>query len=144
MTVRDAIESDIPALLDLASQDANAAHWSVEHYARLLDSGALRLVQQDTEIAGFYAARHLTANEWELDNILVAPEHRRKGIADALLRDLLSRADTIHLEVRASNAPARRLYEKHGFRHTGTRRRYYSDPVEDAILYTRVTPVHLE
>ncbi len=41
----------------------------------------------------------------------------------------------ILLEVRESNLPARRLYEKHAFRDVGRRRMYYKDPAEDAILY---------
>ena len=44
-------------------------------------------------------------------------------------------ASKIFLEVRESNQPARRLYEKHGFREIGRRRRYYQNPLEDAILY---------
>jgi ribosomal-protein-alanine N-acetyltransferase len=38
------------------------------------------------------------------------------------------------LEVRASNTPARKLYEKHGFREAGLRRGYYGNPTEDAVL----------
>jgi [ribosomal protein S18]-alanine N-acetyltransferase len=44
-------------------------------------------------------------------------------------------APAILLEVRESNLPARRLYEKHGFREVGRRRAYYRDPAEAAILY---------
>jgi [ribosomal protein S18]-alanine N-acetyltransferase len=44
-------------------------------------------------------------------------------------------ASAILLEVRESNLPARRLYEKHGFRGVGRRQVYYMDPTEDAILY---------
>jgi ribosomal-protein-alanine N-acetyltransferase len=46
-------------------------------------------------------------------------------------------ASKIFLEVRESNLPARRLYEKHGFHETGRRRGYYQNPAEDAILYVR-------
>jgi ribosomal-protein-alanine N-acetyltransferase len=41
------------------------------------------------------------------------------------------------LEVRVSNDPARRLYEKLGFQAVGRRPRYYQDNLEDAILMTR-------
>jgi ribosomal-protein-alanine N-acetyltransferase len=40
------------------------------------------------------------------------------------------------LEVRLSNMPARRLYEKYGFRPVGIRPRYYSDNGEDALIMT--------
>jgi ribosomal-protein-alanine N-acetyltransferase len=69
----------------------------------------------------------------------VAAEFLRRGIADELLRELVQRAESevsaILLEVRESNLPARRLYEKHGFREVGRRREYYREPAEDAILY---------
>ena len=59
---------------------------------------------------------------------------------DELMRELIQRAKSdaasaILLEVRESNLPARRLYEKHEFREVGRRRVYYRDPVEDAVLY---------
>jgi ribosomal-protein-alanine N-acetyltransferase len=71
---------------------------------------------------------------------VVAREFLRQGIADQLLQALLDQAQTlaasrILLEVRESNMPARRLYEKHGFREVGRRRRYYNHPPEDAFLY---------
>jgi ribosomal protein S18 acetylase RimI-like enzyme len=64
----------------------------------------------------------------------------RRGIANELVRNLIQRAENeaasaILLEVRESNLPARRLYEKHGFREVGRRQVYYMDPTEDAILY---------
>lgn len=75
-------------------------------------------------------------------NVAVAPEYRRKGIADALILELLNRCVSLELsfvtlEVRESNAPAMALYEKHGFSPVGKRKNYYDFPKEDAILMTR-------
>jgi ribosomal-protein-alanine N-acetyltransferase len=75
----------------------------------------------------------------EVENLVVAAEFLRRGMADGLLRELIQRAENkavsaILLEVRESNLPSRRLYEKHGFREEGRRRAYYRDPIEDAIL----------
>jgi ribosomal-protein-alanine N-acetyltransferase len=69
----------------------------------------------------------------------VLPEARRRGIATTLLRALLAWASVNHahhfsLEVRASNTPAIRLYERLGFRPEGRRPRYYAHPEEDAVL----------
>src|ERR1700675_3701682 len=77
----------------------------------------------------------------ESENVVVAAEFLRRGIANELVRNLVQRAETeaasaILLEVRESNLPARGLYEKHGFREVGRRQVYYNDPTEDAILYT--------
>ncbi len=43
---------------------------------------------------------------------------------------------TGHLEVRASNRAAIGLYNSFGFNESGRRQRYYSDPIEDAVLMT--------
>ena len=60
----------------------------------------------------------------------------------SLMRSLIARWEkfagaALRLEVRESNAAARALYTKHGFRETGRRRGYYRDPIEDAVLYAR-------
>jgi len=79
--------------------------------------------------------------------VAVAPERQREGIASALLAELVARVEEpearFTLEVRTSNAGAMRLYERHGFRAAGTRRRYYQDNGEDAIIMWR-TPATLQ
>jgi len=47
-------------------------------------------------------------------------------------------SDAIFLEVRESNTGARRLYEEFGFRETGRRKAYYTNPSEDAVLYSKI------
>ena len=57
-----------------------------------------------------------------------------------MLEELLERAgqgEQYTLEVRTSNAPAIILYERFGFRPAGTRRRYYRDTGEDAMIMWR-------
>jgi ribosomal-protein-alanine acetyltransferase len=92
-------------------------------------------------LAGFLVARHVEG-EWELENIVVGSEFRGGGIATQLIEGLLARAretgsSAVFLEVRESNAAARKLYEKAGFRETGRRKLYYSHPAEDAVLYCK-------
>jgi ribosomal-protein-alanine N-acetyltransferase len=94
--------------------------------------------------AGFLIALQI-APEWELENIVVAPSAQRTGLGTRLLRSLLDAARETHsaavfLEVRESNAAARELYEKLGFRQTGRRKSYYANPLEDAILYRMDLP----
>lgn len=68
----------------------------------------------------------ITADECEIIDICVNPEFRRKGLAEKLLEELLSKgAAKIFLEVEQDNLPAIRLYEKHGFRRIGFRKNYY-------------------
>ena len=71
----------------------------------------------------------------------VDPRWRRRGVGERLLLALLDlavarQAREATLEVRLSNLPARKLYEKHGFRPVGIRPRYYSDNGEDALIMT--------
>ena len=73
-------------------------------------------------------------------NIAVDPEHRRAGVAKALLDAVMDKAGhdaNYTLEVRVSNAGAIALYERYGFRGVGTRPRYYADNGEDAIIMWR-------
>ena len=79
-------------------------------------------------------------HDWELENIVVLQGARRNGVGRQLLDALLAEArqtnnSSVFLEVRESNFPARALYEKSGFIQAGSRRAYYQNPEEDAILY---------
>jgi ribosomal-protein-alanine N-acetyltransferase len=79
---------------------------------------------------------------WHLMNIAVDPPARRHGVARALLERMLDEAghdQAFTLEVRTSNTPAIALYERFGFRSAGTRRRYYRDTGEDAVIMWRTS-----
>lgn len=89
-------------------------------------------------IVGYCVMLHVL-DEGEIANIAVAPEHRRRGIAQRLLDDALTAAiaqglQAMFLEVRLSNEPARALYTSRGFAPVGRRRAYYREPVEDALV----------
>lgn len=95
---------------------------------------------ENGELLGYVGMMHVL-DEGYISNVAVAPEFRRMGIADALIKELLSIAARLELcfvtlEVRESNAPARALYNKHGFTDVGRRKKYYTLPTEDAILMT--------
>ena len=135
-------------MIELERRCDTAAHWNEAQYRDMfLDQSttariALRAVREEKpEFLGFLVARYL-APEWELENIVVAPEIRGNGVGTLLTQALVAHAqqadsDSIFLEVRESNGSARRLYEKLGFRETGRRKVYYSNPSEDAVLYCR-------
>ena len=143
VVIRSAALNDVPAILAIAQQAPGAAHWTAGQYSKLVDSGVVLVAEEAAEeagqLCGFVCAKGV-AGEWEIENVVVASAFLRRGIANELVRELIQRAGNeaapaILLEVRESNLPARRLYEKHGFREVGRRRMYYSDPAEDAILY---------
>lgn len=82
------------------------------------------------------AIAHLIIQETDIITLYVKEEHRRQGHARALLQAALAEVSTLILEVRASNIPAQKLYESLGFEQIHTREKYYSNPVEDGIVYT--------
>jgi len=139
VAIRSAWLHDVPVILALEQQAPSAAHWTNEQYKKLVDEGVVLVAEEAGKLCGFVCARAV-GGEWEIENVVVGDEFLRRGIASEMVRELIQSAQNepasaILLEVRESNLPARRLYEKHGFREVGRRRAYYSDPVEDAILY---------
>jgi ribosomal-protein-alanine N-acetyltransferase len=106
-----------------------------------------------SDVARFYVARSAGAvvaycagwvifDELHINNLAVDPAWRRRGVASALLTFVLQAAAAegaarSTLEVRRSNEPARRLYERFGFAFAGVRTAYYREPVEDALVLWR-------
>jgi ribosomal-protein-alanine N-acetyltransferase len=89
-------------------------------------------------VAGF-CALWLVADEVHINNLAVRPELRGAGLGSRLLAGVLAETAAMGaahttLEVRRSNLPARRLYERAGFRTVGVRQNYYTQPVEDALV----------
>ncbi len=88
-----------------------------------------------------YGGMWLMVDEAHITTFAVHPSWRRRHIGERLLLAFLDLAldrgaHEATLEVRLSNLPARRLYEKYGFRPVGLRPRYYSDDNEDALIMT--------
>ena len=114
--------------------------WSDESIISDISKHNYYVAEENGVIAG-YACVWLIPPEAELEDICVHPEMRRKGIAQALMEHLTedahkNGADTVLLEVRASNAAAISLYEKNGFKRAGVRKAYYSNK-EDAVIMVR-------
>lgn len=96
--------------------------------------------QLSHRLAGYIVSRR-GAGELHINNVAVRDRYRRRGIGRALLNQILEagkRAAVPHafLELRAGNRAALALYEESGFHVTSRRRRYYTEPVEDALVMT--------
>lgn len=116
--------------------------WTRGNFTDSLASGyAVQLLCADEHLLGYYVAMR-GVEEAHLLNLTVAPKFQRQGWGRVLLDALIlwSRAQGarwLWLEVRASNAPARTLYQGHGFRQVGDRPRYYpaaGGVREDAVV----------
>jgi ribosomal-protein-alanine N-acetyltransferase len=141
--IRQATPDDVPAIRNLEQQAETAAHWGEREYDALFAPEApirIALVAADEPdgIHGFVIAR-CVSEEWEIENVVVAADQRRSGVASTLIGELLRKAaeaaiTEVLLEVRESNVAARQLYEKLGFSESGRRFDYYRDPIEDGLL----------
>lgn len=143
MKIREATPEDITAIRALEEQAPTAAHWGERDYAQLLSvtgkNHVVLVAEQPEGIEGFLVGSCI-GPEWEIENVVVADAVHTRGIGTQLVLEYMRRAragtaDAIFLEVRQSNAAARKLYEKCGFLKIGCRKCYYSDPLEDAVLY---------
>jgi ribosomal-protein-alanine N-acetyltransferase len=144
--IRRATPTDLAHIRQLEVQAPTAAHWSSSQYEVLFVAEVpQRIALVATRESGvelvvaFLVARCLN-DEWEIENIVVDENERQAGVGSALVRHLAAEAASsgavsLLLEVRESNTPARRLYEKIGFTVEGRRKTYYQSPDEDAILY---------
>jgi len=117
--------------------------WPSNAYRSELETNRLAsylVARIDGKVVG-YGGMWLMVDEAHITTFAVHPAWRRRRIGERLLLAFLDLALDRHareatLEVRLSNLPARRLYEKYGFRPVGLRPRYYSDNNEDALIMT--------
>ena len=133
---------DLPAVhaIERASFESP---WPPDAYRSELETNRLAqylVVRADQEVVGF-GGMWLMVDEAHVITFAIHPEWRRQHIGERLLLAMLDiaidgGAHEATLEVRLSNLPARRLYEKFGFRPVGLRPRYYSDNGEDALIMT--------
>ena len=114
--------------------------WSEKSIASELDNRlSLWLVAMDGDRVAGYVGSQSVLGETDMMNIAVHPDFRRRGIAEELVVKLVEELKvrgnhSLMLEVRASNEPARKLYDKMGFQQVGLRKNYYRNPKEDACI----------
>src|SRR5437764_4528189 len=134
--------ADLPQVIAIERR-AFPTPWSLAMFVLELSkpsSVCLAATDQNRLVGYLVCSRY--AEVWHLMNIAVDPGQQRRGIGTALMEVMLERAgpeEPYTLEVRPSNAPAIALYEQFGFRPAGTRRRYYQDTGEDAVVMWRTT-----
>jgi ribosomal-protein-alanine N-acetyltransferase len=117
--------------------------WPPQAYRSELETNRLAsylAARIDDAVVG-YAGIWMMVDEAHITTFAVHPAWRRRRIGERLLIAVLDLAIArgareATLEVRLSNLPARRLYEKYGFRPVGLRPDYYSDDHEDALIMT--------
>ena len=132
-------EHHVPQIA-LLEQECFADPWSQQSIASELHNPlSLWLVAQEGQTLLGYVGSQTCLDETDMMNIAVFPASRRQGVARALIEALVSAlrergSKQLTLEVRASNGPARQLYESLGFLQVGLRKNYYRNPKEDALI----------
>lgn len=142
MNIRPATPADISNILSVERTSDRAAHWGEGEYRNVFAAGSVPrivLVAEETQIIGFIVVRTI-GPEWEIENVAVSSDARRRGIGVLLIQAVATQAkhrgaEALILEVRASNQAARALYDRARFTQIGQRKDYYANPTEDAILY---------
>jgi ribosomal-protein-alanine N-acetyltransferase len=133
-------EEDLPAILQIEHR-AHLYPWSNQVFCDCIRSGYLLDGAFDgQDLLGFSVVMPIL-NEWHVLNLCVDPPLQRQGVGRSLLRFMLEQAhqskiQSLWLEVRVSNAPARALYAAHGFKQVGLRKGYYpaKNGREDALV----------
>ncbi len=135
-------ENDVPSVA-LTEEECFSEPWSEDGIRSELGNPTARFFTAKVmgETAG-YIGMHIVLDECYIANVAVKGAFRRRGIADALLccAEEVARKEGcafISLEVRVSNMPAIRLYEKHGYISQGERKNFYRNPVENALIMTK-------
>jgi ribosomal-protein-alanine N-acetyltransferase len=131
------------AEVEVIEQRAYRTPWSRSMFAsELAKTTSICLGAFEGEQLVGYVINSRYVDAWHVMNVAVDPAYQRRGIATRLLERLFEltadderRGHT--LEVRVSNSDAIRLYEKLGFERRGTRRGYYTDNREDALIMWR-------
>jgi [ribosomal protein S18]-alanine N-acetyltransferase len=147
VTIRRLTYADLPQVIAIERR-AFPAPWSLAMFVLELSKPAgicLAALEGKTLVGYLICSRYDTV--WHVMNVAVDPKLQGKGLGSAMLDHLLAEVGDDRarytLEVRQSNAPAIRLYERFGFRAAGLRRRYYQDNGEDAVIMWR-TPATLQ
>ena len=142
MILREMLVDDLDQVMEI-EEELFSVPWTKEGFLTFLmkENGMFLVVEEKGRILG-YCCLLTVLDEGDVTNVAVRRDRQREGIGNFLMESMIRLAEErgitmIHLEVRAGNETAIRLYERQGFVRDGLRKGYYTDPTEDAVLMTR-------
>jgi ribosomal-protein-alanine N-acetyltransferase len=139
--ITDMTEEDIDDVVQIESEAYGEHHWAKSSFYDEMNNNLAKYYcakNSDNKTIA-YAGTWNIIDEGHITTIAVKPEYKRKHIGEALIVKILencyaSKIKYLTLEVRESNIPAIKLYEKYGFKSLGTRKGYYQDNNENALI----------
>lgn len=143
VTLRKMELSDIPQVVEIEKQSFPTPWSAFAFTCEILDNNFANYyvitAEQDENMILGYGGMWVIIDEAHVTNIAIMPSYRGKRLGELLLRQLILAAlakggEKITLEVRVSNKPAQKLYERLGFAPGGLRKGYYLDNNEDALI----------
>lgn len=133
----------IAELLEIEAELFGAEQWSAAMFwSELAHGGYYRIAREGDRIVGYAGLAMAGRHEASIQNVAVRRDSQRRGIGEALLRDLLAEAERrgaeqVFLEVAVDNQAAQALYRRYGFEAAGVRRGYYQPSNTDALTMVR-------
>ncbi len=139
--IRQMEKSDVDEVVRLEALSYGEHHWSKESFYNELSNNLAHYycaVDEENTLLGYAGCWHIF-DEAHITTLSVHPDYRKKGVAQNLIFTIIddcykNKIKYITLEVRESNIAAISLYEKNGFKSIGTRKNYYQDNNENALI----------
>lgn len=146
LLIRAGVPDDVEAIVRI-ERETFSKPWSARSFQDIMrvPSAFLLVAVRATDPVAGYAVAYVAADVGELANFAVAPVARGKGVGRSLLNAVVQLAvargaESLYLDVRASNVGALALYTSAAFEEVARRKAYYTHPVEDAIVMRRSLP----
>lgn len=139
--IKEAELSDLNDIIEIEAVSYGPHHWSYEAFEAEFKNNLARYtcaVNENGRVLG-YIGLWCIVDEAHITTLAVHPDFRKQNVAKSLILDMFDfcykeKIKYVTLEVRVSNIPAQKLYEKFGFLSLGMRKQYYQDNGEDAII----------
>lgn len=137
--IEDSAADDLAAVIEIERMSFSTP-WSETSFFNEMKKpkSFLKVAKKGGKVVGYICGGWII-DEGHILDVAVHPEYRRLSIASMLVSLGIERLRKegcrfVFLEVRSANEPAARMYSKFGFEIIGTRKDYYTSPVEDAVI----------
>ena len=141
ITISPMTKDDVEAVVQIEQEAYGKHHWAKSSFYDEMSNNLAKYYTAKTpegELVGYAGTWHII-DEGHITTIAVKKEYLRNHIGEAIIQKIIddcykNNIKYLTLEVRVSNIPAIKLYEKYGFQSLGTRKGYYQDNNEDALI----------